>query len=69
MEALYKISACYFPEQAEAELTWERLSDGAVCFLTVKITPEQGDELAKVIGPCVYYGAVKRCAVFRKLVD
>jgi len=52
---VYTISACYFPGKGEAELTWEDDETGERCDLTVKVTPEQGEQLAKVVPACVYY--------------
>lgn len=56
----YKISACYFPDSGEAELTYERMEDGAYIMLTVPVSDEDGERLAEVIGPCVYYDAVEK---------
>lgn len=56
-EPEYRISACYFPKVGEVELTWERQYDGAEAHLTFKATPDQGERLVSVIGPCVYYTA------------
>lgn len=59
-EPMYKISACYFPGSGVAELTFERVDDGATVMLTVPLAPEDGARLVDVIGPCMYYTAKKR---------
>lgn len=63
METTYKISACYFPGTSEVELTYESLESGESCHLTLPCTHEQGESLVEVIGPCVYYNAVKASRV------
>lgn len=58
MEATHKISACYFPKSGQVELTWEDLKTGKVAFLTTSVSPNEGNQIARVISPCLYYGAV-----------
>lgn len=53
----YLISACYFPHTQECELTYERISDGKRCALTLECDEQQGEDLVGVIDPCVYFRA------------
>lgn len=54
----YTITACYFPKAGEIEISYERNFDNREkCHLTLKVTPEQGESLVKVIDPCVYFTA------------
>jgi len=52
----YKISACYYLNDGTAELTYES-EDGRECVLRVDVTPEEGESLAAVVGPCSYHRA------------
>jgi hypothetical protein len=57
-EATHKISAVYFPGSGEVELTWEDIETGEVAALTVGVSPEQGETIARVVVPCGYSDAI-----------
>ncbi|MBN9410873.1 MAG: hypothetical protein J0H69_17145 [Burkholderiales bacterium] len=56
-EREYQISAGYFPAKGEVDLTWQRASDSAMCAVTLKVTPEQGEKICEVVWPCQHYSA------------
>ena len=58
MKATHKISAVYFPKVSEIELTWEDIKTGESAWLVAKITPKEGNQIAKIVPPCVYSGAI-----------
>jgi hypothetical protein len=60
-QATHEITACYFPKKGEADLTWDKLWDGSHFGITIKVTEEQGNQLAKTVPACVVMrGIVKK---------
>lgn len=55
MKATHRITACYFPSVGEADLTWEDINTHMTAAMTVKVTPEQGNQLAEVVPACVFW--------------
>jgi hypothetical protein len=53
-----KVTACYFPDAGEADLSWER--GAKKVGLTVKVTHKQGIELAAVVWPCIEWDATSK---------
>jgi hypothetical protein len=54
----HKISACYFPDVNEVELTWEHVETGETVHLCKTVSPAEGEQLANVVHPCVYHSAI-----------
>ena len=53
-EATHEITACYFPRAGEVELTWRDLQTGEEASLETKVTPKQGEAIARTVMACVY---------------
>ena len=60
MEATHEITACYFPGTGEIELTWRNIETDETAALTAKVDEETGNQIATVVMPCVYSGAIVR---------
>jgi len=58
MEATHEITACYFPGTGEVELTWRDVETDTTVALTAKVDEQTGNQIAKVVMPCLYSGAV-----------
>lgn len=58
MDTTHKITAIFWPQRNEVEATWEDLATGKKVGVTFPVTPEQGEDIAEVIMPCVEHDAV-----------
>lgn len=57
MNTTHKISAVFFPQRNEVEATWENIATGKRAGATFPVTPDQGEDIAEVLMPCVYQDA------------
>lgn len=57
MDTTHKISAVFFPQRNEVEATWENIATGKTASATFLVTPDQGEDIAELIMPCVYHDA------------
>ena len=57
----HQISAVTY-ESGETDLTWDDLETGEHFGVTIKLTKEQCQQLAKVVPPCVVLDAVNSLA-------
>ena len=57
MNTTHKISAVFFPQRNEVEATWENIATGKRAGATFPVTPDQGEDIAEAIMPCVYQDA------------
>jgi len=57
MDTTHKISAVFFPQRNEVEATWENIATGKTAGATFPVTPDQGEDIAELIMPCVYHDA------------
>lgn len=60
MDTTHKISATFFPQKNEVDATWENIATGKKIEITFPVTPDQGEDLAEIVMPCVYQKAVYR---------
>ncbi len=58
MEATHEITACYFPNTGEVELTWEDIETHEKVEIIAKVNKKTGEQISRVVMPCVYHGAV-----------
>ena len=61
----HQISAVTY-ESGETDLTWDDLETGEHFGVTIKLTKEQCQQLAKVVPPCVVLDAVNSLANTRE---
>jgi len=57
MNTTHKISAVFFPQRNEVEATWENIATGKRAGATFPVTPDQGEDIAEALMPCVYQDA------------
>lgn len=57
-EATHKISACYFPNTGEIELSWENIKSNEIAIWSTKIPHDRGEKITSVV-PCgTFWGAI-----------
>jgi len=69
MKATHRVSAVYYSEKNEVDLSWEDLGTKESVKITASITKIDGERIARIFPACVYVGAVSESFDDGKLED
>lgn len=73
-QTTHRITAVFYPQRGEVEATWEHTGSGKVAAVSFPVTPDQGEDIAEVVMPCVEQkcwvkGPCKALSVLQDAVD
>ena len=57
-QVTHRISAVWWPQRGEVELTWRDLETDEEAFLIAKVDDEQGEQIASTVSLCSYHNAI-----------
>ena len=52
--ATHEITAAYYPNKKIIDLYWRDLESGDYAYLEVEVSEHKGEEISKVVPPCLW---------------